>query len=424
VPLRLLWLGALAATPVLTLWLIARHGVNVPLADDWSLVPLFEKRDAGTLTLGDLLAQHHEHVPVIPRAADLFMAPLTDWNLRVEMFRNFGVAVVTFGVILLALRRALAGPAFVLCSVVASLLFFSPAQWENWIWGWQLEWFLSNLGALVAFYALAYVVDGRPRGGLALAALGALVATFSLGQGLLVWPVGLVILLLRRRPWRAWAGVGTLTYVLYFVDWENPAELGDKTTFLDQPGDSLDFLLLYLGRALGSSDATGRVAAVVVFAAFAAAALAVLRRRDPDLLQRAAVWLALGLYAIGSAVITVVARVDQHFFTSRYTVMTALFAIATMTLVYVAAPRGRPAVLAVVAAPLLVGGAINVRDGADGLRTRAAAHEAFARCLRENASPYDPCARPASLNPQVLRGELVRFWPRVAYLRRKGWAGF
>ncbi|HEX8208042.1 MAG TPA: hypothetical protein VF587_18400 [Solirubrobacteraceae bacterium] len=424
--LRLLWGAALLVTPLFTLSLIVGHGVNVPITDEWSLVPMFAEWDAGTLSLGDLVRQHHEHVPVFPRTADLLMAPLTDWDLRVAMYRNFAVALVAFALILRALRRTLDGAAFAVAAVVASLLAFSPIQWENWTWGWQLEWFLSNLAALGAFYALAYRVDESPRRGLALAGAAGVVATFSLGQGLLVWPVGLVILLLRRRPWRAWTALGVTVYALYFADWDNPPESGDKTSAFELPGRTLEFVLAYVGRPLGNSAATGRAVAVVLVVAFAVAAYAVLRRGDEALLRRASVWLALGLYVLGAAVITAIARVPgSSGVESRYSVMSSLFAIAVMALAYLVAPWRREVVVAAVAVPLLVAGAVNARAGADALRERTAGYELYARCLHTVRSPDEVCAEASGkVNPAALHGEIVRAWPHLGYLRRKGWAGF
>lgn len=47
--------------------LVHSFGVNVPFWDDWEMVPLFQKYDAGNLTLSDLLAQHNEHRIFFPR---------------------------------------------------------------------------------------------------------------------------------------------------------------------------------------------------------------------------------------------------------------------------------------------------------------------------------------------------------------------
>ncbi|HEV2812315.1 MAG TPA: hypothetical protein VGW10_03595 [Solirubrobacteraceae bacterium] len=438
-PGRLLipWVAALAATPLLTLWLIARHGVNVPVSDDWALVPLFIESDAGTLSLGDLLRQHHEHVPVFPRAADFLMAPLTSWDLRVEMYRNFGVVVATFGLVLVALRRTLDRTPFLVAAVIASLLVFSPVQSENWLWGWQLEWFLSNLAAIGAFYALAFTIDRWPRRALALAAGAGFVATFSLGQGLLVWPVGLAILVLRGRPWRAWTAAGVAAYALHFYDWHDPEPLGAKDRFLDLPGQTVEFVLLYLGGTLGNSDATRKLVAVAMLAAFAAAAAYVVRhRRDSLLLQRASVWLALGLYVLGAAVITAVSRVTEEVVVpSRYNAMGALFALATTVLVYLVAraprvgplvltPRLRHAVVAAVAVPLLAAAVVNADAGADALRRRAAGLEAFAACSASARRPDDPCPGAGRDAQTAILAEQTRWWRRIQYLKRKGWGGY
>src|SRR3712207_1731768 len=147
--LRIAWLLAIAAPAVLTLVLIAVHGVNTPQLDQWSgMTPLLVEHDRGTLSFADFYAQHNEHRPLVPTAIDFWLAQLTGWNIRVELFVDYGVALATFVLIVLALRRTLDRTAFALAAVVASVVFFSPRQHENWLWGWQLEWFLSNLAAL------------------------------------------------------------------------------------------------------------------------------------------------------------------------------------------------------------------------------------------------------------------------------------
>ena len=430
--LWVVWVVALVATPVVTLVLIAEHGVNVPFWDDWALVALFEASDEGRLSLGDLLAQHNEHRPVIARTADFVMAPLIDWDLRVELYRNFAVVVATFVLVLLALRRTLDRIGFLVAAVLASLLVFSPVQWENWLWGWQLTWFLSNLGAVLAFFALAFMVERSPRRGLVVAAAGGVLATFSLGQGLLVWPIGLALLLLARRAWRAWAVVSVVVTAAYFVDWENPAHMGSKTAFLERPVDFVEFVFLYLGRTLGNGDATGKLIGLVMVASFlAAAAYVIWHRHDRVLLTRASIWLAIGLYALGAGIITAVSRVAEGVIAySRYNSMGVLFALSTMALLFVVArservwtlsltAQRRRLAVAAVALPLLLAGIVNGRAGADAMRERSEALQRFADCTRTARSRDLPCLR----DPTVA-SPYGRQWEQILYLRHKGWAGY
>jgi hypothetical protein len=427
---RAAWIAALAATPALTLALVVRYGVNVPFWDELTLVPVFQAHDTGTLSLHHFFAQHNEHRPAFPRAADFLTGLLTGWNLKVEMYRNFAVAIAGFGVILRIMRRTLDRTAFLAASIVASVVYFSPVQWENWLWGWELEWFLANLGVLAAVWALAFTIDRAPRLGLAAAAVCGCVATFSLGSGLLVWPAGLAVLLVRRRPWRIWLALSIVVPALYFDGWIGDEGVPSKSSFLSEPVDFVRFVLLYFGRSLGVNNATGELVGAVLIAAFLAAGAYVVRnRRDEALVDRCAPWLGIGLYALGTGVITGISRYVLQVAVSRYSTVAGLLAISAMALALVVArhalatrpsiaPRARRAMLAAAVVPLLLAALVNVRSGTDAMRTKGGELEAVSACQATLRSMSDPCVRHPRWSPYP---ETVA-WLR--YLRKKGWAGF
>lgn len=437
---RVAWIAVLAATPLLTLSLIAWHGENIPQWDQWTLVPLFQAEERGELGFDDFWQQSNEHRPVVPKAINVGLAYLTDWDIRVELYLNFAVALAGFLLLLAALRRTLERDAWRLASVVASVVFFSPLQWENWLWGWQLEWFLSNLAAVGVLWALVFVVDRAPRRGFALAAVCALVATFSLGQGLLIWPVGAAILILRRRRWRLWALLGIATYVAYFADYSN-AGLTSKTLWLERPHDFVAFVCLYVGRPFGVDNVTGAIAGAILLAAFALCVAFVLAHRDDRaLVDRTALWIGVGSYVLAAALITGVSRVSfgpTAGAFSRYRGMAALLAIAVLALlfaiglsrVFAAALRGEttargvtvPAprtLLAAIGLPLLVAGVVNLYHGGRELAREGDQLDRVVACSRTVETPTDPCLQ----DPQNGTTEVV--FPGIVHLRRRGWAGF
>ncbi|MDQ5807509.1 MAG: hypothetical protein M3320_02430 [Actinomycetota bacterium] len=425
---RIAWLGALAAPAVLTLALIAAHGVNTPQHDQWmGLTPLLVLHDRGELKFEHFYDQHNEHRPLVPTAINFGLAQLTGWNIRAELFLNFAVALATFVLVALALRRTLDRKAFAAAAVVSSIIFFSPRQWENWLNGWQLEWFLSNLAALGAFWALTSLHERRPRAGLAVAVGCALVATYSLGQGLLVWPLGLALLLLRRQPWRLWVLVTVVVAFAYFDGYDDPDHHPSKTIVFERPFQFLKYVGRYLGGPFGAGDATGGIAGVLLLGVFAFAAVHVLRRRaDGDLFDRTAFWLAAGSYAIGAAVITGVSRLGfgwAQASASRYTTMACLFGIATLALVLAVAPRvdaPRPrALVAGFVVALLVVSLANTTRGVGQFREDAENLEVVAACVRNARSPQDRCLHHARFSHGV-----GLHYVGILWLRDKGWAGF
>jgi hypothetical protein len=423
---RALWIAALLVMPAILLASIAGNAVNVPFYDEWNgLVPLFQADDRGGLGLGDFWAQHNEHRAFFPRLIQFALAHVTSWDIRVELYLNLAVALATFATLVAVMRRSLDRTALLAASVVASIVFFSPVQWENWLWGWQFGWFLSNIALAGALWALTVTIDRRPRRGLALGAACAVVGSFSLAQGLLIWPAGLAILLLRRRPWAVWAGLSVVVPALYLAGWNGS----------DAPGasivDYVRFVLIYLGRTFGVSDATGYLVGAALLVSFlAGAAYVVLNRRDRALVDRAAFWLGIGLFSLGAAAITAIGRAGLGVAAiSRYSGTAELFAIATMALLLTILVTGEVAGrivtapvmrwgIAALTVPLLLAALVNLRPGFDAMDKRGRELAAIGDCTRTVTVVGDPC-----LNQPLPGFKDVRV-TGIRYLERKGWAGF
>ena len=76
----------LALSPaIITLSLVARYGVDIPYADEWTFAPLFVKAHTHTLTFSDFFEQHNEHRYVFPKLLLIAFAYLAHGNVRVEM---------------------------------------------------------------------------------------------------------------------------------------------------------------------------------------------------------------------------------------------------------------------------------------------------------------------------------------------------
>src|SRR5262245_47886755 len=75
--------------------LVHAFGVDVPVLDQWDGVcPLFEKWETGTLRFADFPALHNEHRMVFPRLVMFGLAWGSGWNVRLEMFVIWALAVV------------------------------------------------------------------------------------------------------------------------------------------------------------------------------------------------------------------------------------------------------------------------------------------------------------------------------------------
>ena len=199
--------------PLLLCALVYRYGVDLPLFDQWEFVRVLETIRDGQLSgldiARDLFHGHNEHRLFFPRISMVLLAQPSDWNIRLELFFNLLLA----GVLFVALQR-IASTLSLSQAWRATLLFllsfcaFNPMQWENWSWGWQIQIFSVVTGVGWACYLLTRVAaighfTKAQAWRLGLAVAAALVATFSFANGLLIWPVGLLVLLL-SRPYRGW----------------------------------------------------------------------------------------------------------------------------------------------------------------------------------------------------------------------------
>jgi hypothetical protein len=172
--------------------------------------------------------------------------------------------------------------------------------------------FIPNLCLVLALVILTSDFPWWPRFGVAAVLIA--VATFSFGNGLLLWPVVALFLMLRgESKWRiaAWLLVFGLVVALYFPGYYRIPRPHPLTgSWLDYPR----YFLVFMGGAL-SRGREGRlllgamVIGAVALAVYAAILVHFFRRRGA-VLRNAAPWLVLGPYVIGSAALVAYSRVN------------------------------------------------------------------------------------------------------------------
>jgi hypothetical protein len=249
------WLFVLAPAALAYLYVRA-FGVNVVFADAWEIVPIFRKWFHNQLTFADLYAQHVEHRMFFPRVAELSLGILTRYNNVAEMYVIVSCFLITAAVLLLAFRRDI-GLSLVFFVPIA-LLVFSFRQYQNMLWGFQISFAFTQTFGVLALYLLYASSRNDPKKLALAAALGsATVATFSTAQGLLVWPAGLVQLLLgsalssgKRVLLGVWGILGIAEWVAYFVGYETPRGHPPLLYALGHMGKSAEYFLTLLGSAL------------------------------------------------------------------------------------------------------------------------------------------------------------------------------
>ena len=339
----------LALSPaIFTLSLVARHGVDIPYADEWTFAPLLVKAHMHTLTFSDFFAQHNEHRYVFPKLLLVAFAYLARGNLRIEMLFSVFLCGLTSLNLWLILRRSLSFTLEkrLLLLTLFNLVLFSPVQAENWTWGFQFVFFLVNylLTSGVAIATSDLSIWKR----FVLCLAIALVGTFSFGNGFVLWvttfPLALISgereSLKRRFGWlAAWVTACAGTISLYFIHYVKPAHHPS----LAASGNPLDYFLYvaaFLGAHLSQAARAESIVVPVTIGAllliiyFGGMAFAFLRG-TPLLLRQVRPWLGIGGFAVGSAFLAALTRIGfgiNQGLDSRYTTFSLCLSIAAIGL--------------------------------------------------------------------------------------------
>ncbi len=151
---------------LIPLYLVWLYGSDVPSWDDWDMVPAMTGHQP--VTASWLWSQHNEHRVPLPRLVSLALYWGIREDFRVGMYFNvFIMGALAFSLILAAKR--LRGHVNYTDAFFPVLL-LSCGQGLNFIWSWQLEFFLST--ALVGIVLLIIVHSGERLGKLAVTAMG------------------------------------------------------------------------------------------------------------------------------------------------------------------------------------------------------------------------------------------------------------
>ncbi len=321
---RLLYFFASMVPPALiALFYIGGFGRTVIFWDEWRMVGLYEKMETGVLTFGDLFAQLNEHRLLFPRMILLGIEHLTQFNTTAEMYCSWAVMCAILGVAFLMWRDTFGTSGrSLLYFLPVPWLVFSLRQWENLLFGFQLVYYFFVLTVILALYFLNRT--DRVSGAIAIAFAG--IASFSNLLGLLVWPAGLLLIVLNKKgkAWiSAWISAALVCIVLYFYGWQRVGQ-PRVLYFAERPLDAAAYFTAALGSPLGMGPwVSGLFLLSVVLGVFIGIASIVLvvslarSRRIP----RHALWISLLAFGFGAALVLAAGRggygVDQAV-SSRY----------------------------------------------------------------------------------------------------------
>lgn len=386
------------------------YAVDLPVIDDWCLVPLLEKSYLGQLGFADFWAQHNEHRPIFPRLVMLAVARLSGWNTAYALWSNLFFALVTFCLLAYQVwragrRGASPGSSMWILPLISTLV-FSTAQWENWFMVFTVQIFMNTCAVVAGAVLLGGDRFRWTRVGLAF--LCGVVATYSWANGLLFWPVGFLALLLlgyrdsrqRLQVLALWVAGSALVIAPYLVRYATPGQHPDPWAAFERPLDLWRYVSIYLNaRILPPDRYPGRWGALGLLAFLALSVLSSrVGRRGVSSLSP--FWV-LGLYSILSALVTAVGRVGfgvEQAHASRYVTTAAPMWVALVVLLYAVVERAR--------ARARVAGAVPALQVAAGLVCLAGLALPMARSFLRETEHFKP--RYETLVP--IRAEAV--WAR------------
>lgn len=301
-------------------WLVHRYGVDVPYLDQWEIAPFFEKLSRGTLTLSDLYAQQNEYRQLFPHLIFVALGRLTGWNVKYEMIVSLLLACfVAFGVRRLGARTYADPLRRGLLFLLASLLIFSTIQYDNWLFGVQVVYFMPA-ACVVAGLLVAYSERVGTIAAVIVCACLSAVAMFSSANGMVTWlvlpPALLGARAGARAAWKRWlplwcAGLA-LCVAVYAQGYHSPASHPSTSEVLRHPFDAAAYFVAFLGGSLAAGYFPLAVALVVGAVALLSYALACAYlfkfRDDRELLRRSAAWASLGVYSLGTGAFVTVGR--------------------------------------------------------------------------------------------------------------------
>ena len=313
---RIFRIAIILIPPALIAALVVPRVVDVPIFDEWLWAPLVIHAVDGQLSFAQLWELQNAHRSIVPTFIALALALISRWDVRWEIVASLiaSVASVVILTAMLPAARRTSG------AVVFSLLLFGTNQIENWTWGFQLSWFIVNLGTITTAWALRSPGLSRALGAIAAAS----VASLSLLSGFSAWIAGgIMVIALPRRIAATWYLCFGLFSALFFWGYRLPAQEREN---LMNAGSLIEIplsVVTLIGAPVAAVAGSGVAAIVGVTAIITVIILA-----RSAVWTVAKPWIALAGAALFAAAMIAVARSGggaDEMMTSRYATLGNVF---------------------------------------------------------------------------------------------------
>ncbi|MEI8203679.1 MAG: hypothetical protein WCH34_11735 [Bacteroidota bacterium] len=330
------------------LYFILKYGVDVPYMDQWEYVGFFDHLSKGTLSFGELFKQQNEYRQFFPNVIYVALGWITHWNVRYEMIVIFLLAcLVSFNIFKLASHTLNVQPwqKWTLF-FIANLFIFSPGQYENWLFGVQIEYFLP-IACITSAMVIIYS-EMNPRVKLNLSMLLAIISTYSSINGFVIWLVLIPLFYFsgkntayfrKESVISTWLLGTVITLIIYFIDYHKPIHHPSLTIVFTDPILALQYFLASMGNPLRIVHSLNMIILFggILLTGFIGLVIYIFwHYKDKKLMSQSMVWLMLAVYSLLTAGMILFGRLGyglEQSLSSRYTSFTLFLVVAVIYLV-------------------------------------------------------------------------------------------
>jgi hypothetical protein len=260
--------------------------IVVPFWDPWRCVQYVEQ--LLRFDVGHFWVQHNEHRIVFPEIVFALDYILLRGRQILPIACNMACQVIQFVLLCWLLKTLQEIPAAFRLAFGAccGLFMVSAIQVQGLLTPFLLQWYLSQTAAALAFLFLWLSARSGQLVGVILSVAAAVVATYSTANGMLLWPILVMMAVVLRLPERRIASIaiaGLLSIAAYFVGYSFIGE-GRAGIFLRHPFYALWFVCVYLGAPVSyvSTLSGGLIGLIGLLLVILALTIAIWRRRPAD----------------------------------------------------------------------------------------------------------------------------------------------
>jgi hypothetical protein len=220
----------------------------VPHWDEWSLFA--HLADGGGWSLAWLWAQHNEHRIFVTKLFFLLDVEFFHGTQKFLLVSIFLVQLLQVGLLSWSLHAlgGLRGSAWRAGTGLIAYCILCPTQYENFVWGFQLQFVVpAAMATLAVLGLLLYQREGKARFLVACIA-AATIATWSLANGMLLWPLLVFVawwLRMKSSIWTPLLTASLCNIALYFYHYHRTAS--KMTLPLLSLGERARYAVVYLG---------------------------------------------------------------------------------------------------------------------------------------------------------------------------------